>query len=276
MTEYRWKQKGPEVTTLQEALIAKGYTLPKYGADGDLGGETWGKVEAYGGVDQYPTSQTLPVSVTDSILGLEGEPGDFDYPQGYVRVQGDPNDSHGTRSWSQITTIMLHQTGVWMTDTPDRFDTVNAHVGILKDHETPIVQIHDLRAYCYHGNEANSFSIGIEINGSFPGLITKYNSGSHSSDGPSASQVRDTRRALQWIMDEVAANGGEIKHIIPHRVSNDTKASDPGEVTWRAIGLWAQTNLGLTDMGPGYCVGDGTPICKEWDPRPAYKRYSYT
>jgi hypothetical protein len=278
MAEYRWRQKGSEVKELQECLIAKGYHLPKWGADGDLGSETWSKIEAYAGVDQFPTCKPLPQSVTDDILYRAPEsevPREFDYPEGYIRVKGDPKDVHGIRTWAQIDTIVLHQTGVWMKDTPDRFDTVNAHVGILRDHETPIVQIHDLIAYCYHANEANRFSIGFEINGCWPGLIDHYKSDKHSGIGPTEHQIQYARKAIVWVMDEVEAHGGLIKHILPHRVSNDTRRADPGEHAWQALGIWAQQELGLTDKGPGYCIGDGTPIPFEWDSRPAYRKYKY-
>ena len=63
MAEYVWKQKGAEVEQLQSSLMAKGYTLPKYGSDGDLGSETWGRVESFAGVDQFPTQQPLPEAV---------------------------------------------------------------------------------------------------------------------------------------------------------------------------------------------------------------------
>jgi len=182
---------------------------------------------------------------------------------------------HGMRSWQQVDTIMLHQTGIWMNDTPDRFDTVNAHVGILKDHATPIVQVHDLLAYCHHGNKANGFSIGIEINGHFPGLVKAFDPKRHSSAGPSERQIQSTRKALAWIMEEAKAGGGQIRHIIPHRTSNGSKPSDPGEVAWKEIGIWAQNNLGLADKGPGWLVGTGVPIPGDWDGRAQYQKYKY-
>jgi hypothetical protein len=272
MTIYKWRDKGDDVVLLQTSLIQRGFSLPKYGADGDLGGETWARVEAFAGVDQFQTSKPLPQEVTDDILAdVVGR----QTPSGYVRVNGEPSNIKGWRSWAQIDTIMIHQTGIWMTDTPERMIPVNAHMCILKNHATPIVQMQPLNAYIYHGNEANKFSIGIEINGHFPGLIKKYNPDRHSSEGPSESQVQDCRETILWIMDEVDDHGGNITTILPHRVSNDVKQSDPGEAAWRDIGLWAQTDLGLCDGGPGYCIGDGFPIPHEWDPRPAYAAHSY-
>jgi len=44
MKTLRRGDKGSEVTYAQQRLMAKGYELPKYGADGDFGGETYEQV----------------------------------------------------------------------------------------------------------------------------------------------------------------------------------------------------------------------------------------
>lgn len=276
--KYRWKQQGPAVVALQEALVRMGFHLPKYGADGDLGGETWAKIELYAEVDQLPTGQPLPEHITDDIMNdlfVKTPIGAFERPVGYVRVVGDPNDVIRMRGWKEVDTIVVHQTGCWMTDTPERFRKLNAQMAILRDHATPIVQVQALNAYMYHANEANRFSIGFEINGLFPGLIKQFDSAKHSHVGPSDAQINNTRNAIHMVCEEFAAHGGEIKHIIPHRLANDVKRSDPGEAAWKAIGIWAQRKLGLTDKGPGWTIGDGTPLPGEWDDRSAYAKYRY-
>lgn len=274
MPSYAWKQRGPDVARLQEALIDKGFKLPKYGIDGELSGETWTAVEAFAHAEQFSTAHPLPVAVTDAILAPTPSRVII-HPFGYVRVKGDPADVHGQRRWADVTTIVLHQTGCWMTDTPERFRTLNAHVGILAAHKTPIVQVQELNAYMYHANQANKFSVGIEINGHFPGLATGFDPKVHSGDGPTRSQIETTCLAVRWICEEVAEKGGEIKYILPHRVSNDSRRSDPGEIAWKRIGIWAQKTLGLSDMGAGWSIGDGKPIPGTWDDRSAYQKYKF-
>ncbi|MFQ5339931.1 MAG: N-acetylmuramoyl-L-alanine amidase [Anaerolineae bacterium] len=274
MGQYVWKQKGLEVEDLQNALVEKGYTLPRWGADGVLGNETWRRVEQFAGVDSFPTSRSLPEDVTDSILTTDEEPKPAPPPD-WVRVDGDPNDVKGYRSWQQIDTIVLHQTGVWMSDTPERFRTLNAHLGILATHPTPIVQVQDFTAYMWHANELNRCSIGIEINGRFPGLAGRYDAELHTAGGPSAGQIQNTRHTILHLMQLAICHRGEIKYILPHRVSNDQRQGDPGEIAWREIGLWAQHELGLCDRGPGWSIGDGRPIPGPWDSRVAYAGYPY-
>ena len=43
----RYNDKGDAVLTVQHQLLQRGYSLPKYGADGHLGDETWGALELY-------------------------------------------------------------------------------------------------------------------------------------------------------------------------------------------------------------------------------------
>lgn len=272
--KFVWHQKGQEVKDLQQALIEKGYTLPKWGDDGSLGEETWRRIEEFAGVDHYPTREALPEDVTDAILSKETLP-TVNPPANWVRVDGDPNDVHGIRSWQQIDTIVLHQTGIWMNDTPERFRTLNAHVGVLATHPTPLVQVQALTAYMYHANELNRCAIGIEINGRFPGLVKDYNAEIHTGLGPTAHQILNTRDAIVHLWRTVAYHRGSIRYIVPHRCSNDTRRSDPGEVAWREIGCWAQEKLGLSDHGPGWTIGDGLPIPGYWDNRPAYAKYQY-
>ena len=260
MKEYRYNDTGDHVRKLQLALLSKGFKLPKYGADGHLGGESWDRLERFAEVEQLSAFQPVPQEIIEELLG---EP-KFDFPDGFIRVKGDPGDEHGWRKWTAIDTIVLHQTGIWLNDTPERFATVDAHVGILAKHKTPIVQMHDLQAYCYHANKANKFSVGIEINGHFPGLVELYDPKKHTAEGPSTLQIEATRRAIQWICAEVSANSGHIKYILPHRCSNGVKRSDPGEVVWKEIGLWAQEHCYLSDRGGTWTIGDGKPIPTAW------------
>lgn len=271
---YTWRQTGQAVKELQNALILKGYTLTKWGADGDLGEETWRRIEEFAGVDSFPVGSPLPEDVTDAILADE-EVQDLQPPAGWVRVEGDPNDVHGMRKWTDIDTVVIHQTGIWMSDNPERFRTLNAHLGILATHPTPIVQVQDLRAYMWHANELNRRSIGIEINGLFPGLVKQFDEAVHTGMGPSANQIQHTRDTIVWLWNVVAHHQGTLRYIVPHRCSNDQRRSDPGEVAWQEIGGWAQEKLGLCCHGPGWTVGDGQPIPGEWDARPAYEKYPY-
>lgn len=177
----------------------------------------------------------------------------------------------GWRSWKAIDTIVLHQTGVWMNDTPQRFKRLRAHIGVLREHATPIVLVHDLRAYLWHANRLNRRSIGIEVNGLFLGRDSEELLRTRGIHDP---QMDATRTAIAWVMDEVASHGGRIRRLVPHRVSNRKRRGDPGAFIWQTCGVWAQNELGLSDMGAGYVKG-GLPIPHQWCPKKAYEGINY-
>lgn len=60
LPELSYGDTGDYVTKMQKALIAKGYTLPKYGADGDFGSETLAAVK------KFQTAKGLTV---DGVVG---------------------------------------------------------------------------------------------------------------------------------------------------------------------------------------------------------------
>ncbi len=277
MTVYRYNQKGEEVATLQRALINLGIELPHYGADGHLGKESWAAIEEYAERTRWPVpdiAKDLNEEMTDEILELGVYVDATDKPDGWVKVEALPQNVHGQRAWEDIDTVVLHQCGVWMTDTPERFSRLKAHIGILDKHPTPIVQVGELTAYMYHANSLNKGAIGIELNGHFPGREGDYDPDKHSSRGPSERQIDSAQNSLSWLVDEVAAHGGALRYIAPHRVSSMNRQSDPGEVAWKQIGLWATTWLGLCDQGPGYAAG-GRPIPYDWCAKQAYTEYKY-
>jgi peptidoglycan hydrolase-like protein with peptidoglycan-binding domain len=51
------------VRELQQRLIAAGYPLPKYGADGVLGSETWSALQRYAGDSQLRWDPEVPPAV---------------------------------------------------------------------------------------------------------------------------------------------------------------------------------------------------------------------
>ena len=263
--------KGDAIVELQKALINLGYDLPKYGADGDLGSETMSAVEEFSGNNDMAD---IPKKMFDEIVS-KGTPS-TDFPEGYCSVMETANKANikGIRNWSAIDTIVLHQTGIWMTDTPQRFERLRAHMGILRDHDTPIVQVAPLTAYMYHANSLNGRSFGMEINGHFPGVEADMDDKRHTSVGPTGRQIESARTAIAWGMRTIGKNSGELKYIVPHRVSSMNRRSDPGEVAWREIGDWAIRELGLSDGGPGYKQG-GRPLPYEWTDKLAQERYEY-
>lgn len=297
----RWGIRSDDTAALQGALLYLGYNLPKYENDGKLGGEVEGAVaefcadhgldETQGGVwvpadedgplqmDLAGTFGAVVCQMADDVEGVMQS-----YSIADVR-NASPSKSHGSRPWTDIDTVVLHQTGVWMTDTPKRFERLKAHMGVLRDNapgpefaailektgrtggaQPCIVLVHDLNDYLWHANGLNAQSVGIEVNGKYDGVH-----GGERPDPPERQMV-NARQSVRFVCDMVEAHGGQIRNILPHRVSSMTRRSDPGEAIWKGVGRWAQDELGLSDGGPGFVAG-GRPIPRDWDPRYTGEEY---
>jgi hypothetical protein len=125
----------------------------------------------------------------------------------------------------------------------------------------------------YHGNGLNAHDVGIEIDGYYAGVEERpetlwrpANEPDRVGMIPTPIQVDAVKAAVQWIRNEVAQNGGAIRYIHAHRQASDQRQSDPGSGIWKRIGLWAQTDLGLSDGGRDFKLGTGLKIPEAWDP----------
>jgi N-acetyl-anhydromuramyl-L-alanine amidase AmpD len=263
------------VKDLQIALEAIGYALPKSSCSGEMNKETWSAVEEFAD-SCFDHSESIPETIFERIF----ETAKFyeETSAELVEVTGRANKANikKWRDWKDITSIVLHQTGVWMTDTPTRFERLKAHIAILGDHKTPIVQVHPFTAYLYHANSLNSGSVGIEINGHFPGLAEDFIPEKHTAIGPNEEQITSTQKAIKLICHEVERHDGCVTHIHAHRQSSPNRRSDPGEIAWIECGEWARKELGLSSGGPGTKFEKGRPIPWEWTGKLAtYKQYVY-
>ncbi|HFE47592.1 MAG TPA: CHAT domain-containing protein [Nannocystis exedens] len=174
------------------------------------------------------------------------------------------------RKWSDITGITLHQTGIHGFG--DRaWKKVTAHLGVHSDGR--VFLIHPLESYLWSSNSLNRDTVAIEVAGNFLGDLDRPNSYWKKGGGPSELSevmIAGLRRAIRYIIKEIAANGGRIEHVYAHRQGRGAKSNCPGAAIWINAGVWAQETLGLANgPGPNYVRKDGKPIPPEWDPRMA-------
>lgn len=279
----------PYVTTVQEQLLALGYGLPRYGADGVLGDET---LSAYGAflisqglrapTDERPKSITSAgAAALDKAVAALAQSA----PTASI-IDERANHPHSGRSvsmpyraWSKITAVVLHQTATKFGEKATSWHDVPIHFGITRAGK--IIQLYDLTEVCNHAGNLNRRSVGIEIDGWYAGIEGKpetlwqpkgQTTPRQPMDLPTA-QADAIKTTVQWIISTVAANGGAVTHIHPHRQSSEDRRSDPGSLIWQTVGLWAQNTLGLSDGGKTFTVGDGLKIPEAWDARYVGNRY---
>lgn len=119
-----------------------------------------------------------------------------------------------------------------------------------------------------HANALNAPSLGLEVEGRYPGLA----SGPRGAwDILDELTIETARAALTWLVEAAAAEGIEIRYLYAHRQSSSMRRGDPGELVWRAVALeHGRQVLGLrtaparTWDSPS--AGRGRPIPLEWDP----------
>ena len=183
------------------------------------------------------------------------------------------------RTWSKVTAIVLHQTATQLGEKPARWRTVPIHFGVTRAGKT--IQLYDLTEVCNHAGNFNRWTVGIEIDGWFAGVEgrpetlwqPKSPAAKRTPMNLPAAQADAAKACVKRITDTVAANGGKIKHIHPHRQSSIERQSDPGSLIWQTVGLWAQQKLNLSDGGKSYKIDDGRTIPEAWDSRYAGNQY---
>jgi N-acetyl-anhydromuramyl-L-alanine amidase AmpD len=177
----------------------------------------------------------------------------------------------GRRPASKVTGICLHQTACVLGERPERWDTVGAHVGITRS--GAVIWLHDFTHVVAHGNGWNKQTVGIEIDGLYAGI-----EGDDSTvwDDPSTRrrevglelpevQAEAAREAVRWIAREARDRGAVVRALVAHRQSSADRRNDPGSAIWQRVALPMSVELGLSDGGPGFRIGDGMAIPEAWD-----------
>lgn len=233
----------------------------------------------------------FPTVKADTVLPdvIEEEAGVLD-PE-WHDLRGEPRtksrgESKGTRDWSKIKGITLHQTAVDFGTNPRRLLNVPVHGATLRD--GAIVLLHEPTAYMWHAHTFNKQDIGIEVScraagieglGSslwLPKKFKKLKDDARLEHAREATdeQLESTKELVRYYVALVAENGGKIEFIHAHRQSSKSRVSDPGSRIWKAVGVWAIEELGLSSGPPGWKAG-GTALPDAWTGEPNGVRYNW-
>jgi N-acetyl-anhydromuramyl-L-alanine amidase AmpD len=281
-------EKGVEVRKLQQALMALGYELPRWGADGDLGSETLDALARFlrehgelvdDDADvvseaELALVQKVSAAATDAPLGPQLASGRFHD----LRSIATQVSIGGRRQWKQITGVTLHQTACLLGERPQRWSTVGAHLGVTRAGQ--VIWMHDFEKIVWHANLLNGATIGIEMDGTYAGVEgddrtfwRPVDEPDRKAQTPTIALVEAAKATVRWICQEVARHGGRVERLLAHRQASKQRESDPGSALWQQVALPLHVELGLNDGGPGYVVGNGYPIPEKWDSRRVGVRY---
>jgi hypothetical protein len=279
----RYGDRGPQVRELQQRLIAAGLPLPEYGADGILGDETWAQLQNYANDSSLQWAPEVPPAVVEALMIEPVKVVDL------ISKQTNPPASRDkwkigadgkvvVRDPKTVSGIMLHQTGVWYGVSAaqvsaaggdrhaalhNRGLNIACHAVAFDGRDAGLecghgVATAPLAWYCYQANTANSESLGLEIEGVYPGLVTP------GCVMPSQRVINAARDAVRYMVEQGRREGMPIRYVWAHRQSSAMRRGDPGEALWKAVALdFAVPVMGLQTQNTR-TWGDGMPIPAAW------------
>ena len=120
----------------------------------------------------------------------------------------------------------------------------------------------ELTTYVNHANRFNARSLGLEIEGLYPGIHAQPTWRKMTT--LTNNRVRTARLGLREMVNRGRKQGMPLKLITAHRQSNVNRRSDPGEEIWQRVVLdYGVPKLGLV-TAPALTVGRGRPIPSVW------------
>jgi hypothetical protein len=297
----RYGDKGEEVERLQKRLLEREYELPRYGADGHFGSETWATLRDFardhGGLrwnpevppdvlaalfeppkkPEIPAVPAVPAPELANVklYDLRGEQTD---PPAMARKFKLRGGSVVKRNPASVNAITVHQTAVEYGVAAYQIKAAGGDSDLALARRSLAVACHvmayrrgfiswpnPLEWYVYHGNGFNSRALGIEIDGNYSGVKGGPTWNGKPATTPTPELIRAACAGIELLVREGRAAGMPIKYIHAHRQSSETRRSDPGEELWQAVVIdFAVPVLGL-ETQPDLVVGSGRAIPKEWD-----------
>lgn len=217
--------------------------------------------------------------VARSLGEVQAPPNLIDLRKQSGKTQGKRKIVYGSRKWSKVTGVTLHQTACYLGERPERWLNVGCHIGITRTGK--ILWLHDFTDLVVHGHGWNAQCVGIEIDGLYAGIqgnprtVWDDPSTPHREQGMDIrpEQMEAVKAAIRWIGQVIASHKGKLRALVAHRQSTDDRTSDPGSGIWQAVALPLMKELGLSDGGPGFVLGNGEPIPEAWDPERTGIRY---
>jgi hypothetical protein len=298
----KYGDKGKHVRHLQLTLIKAGYELPKFGADSHFGDETWEALQDFALDHEFVWAPELKDSAVAAMMNqMDESPASVDdvatVPSFDLRQEPVPSSVYRKfkmrsgkvvkRAPIVVDGITIHQTGVLYSVNDRQIAAANGDERLALANRAKKIAAHavsfdgfftktyPLEWYIYHGNGLNRKTLGLEIDGLYPGLLDKPETVEleHLTSiwkGTATDlidrRVKSARAALRYLVDEGRKLGMPIKYIYAHRQSSATRRSDPGEELWRkVVEEYAVPELGL-ETRPTFTTGSGRVIPDDWAP----------
>ena len=171
-----------------------------------------------------------------------------------------------------ITSLVLHHMAFKRKDkrghlsNPESYLMTGAHFCIMLDGR--IIQLHPISRFIWHSHGTSPRSVGVEFEGNFPNEEGKWwyerdkTTGKKiniNEDIPTQAQFESGKFLLSYLKLVIG-----LRNVLAHCQSSKDREGDPGPDIWFNVGEWGLANLGLSDGGKDFKVGDGFPILDSW------------
>jgi N-acetyl-anhydromuramyl-L-alanine amidase AmpD len=270
---------GPNIRRLQEYLVTLGFNVGSHGTDGIFGRDTETAVRAFQEqqglmVDGRVDSETTWPALMAAVEKVE-ENGTAARIIDRRRLHAPPTlyrEEFSPRPWTGmgphvISGVTLHQTGILLAERPQRWDNLNAHIGVLRDGS--IILANPLESFIWHAQCLSATTIGIEFNGNFEGLEGRSDTLWSGGGGPhrlTPAQLRAADDLFAWLQQAFSDHGGSWNHVYAHRQSSADRRADPGYEIWQKIAMKWRARLSTPADDLCFHGGSGCTIPREWDP----------
>lgn len=172
-----------------------------------------------------------------------------------------------------ITGITLHQTGCRMSKNPMHWLRCNAHFGITQGGKA--IYLNDIKDFIWHAQGLSRTTIGIEIEGNYPGIMGDESTLWEGGGGPhmlNAYMYTALTNIYIYILDLLKQRP---LTVYAHRQSYKSRIADPGDEIWRAEKS-IRVSFGLLESikrDENWFCGSGRAIPKAWSETATAKYY---
>jgi hypothetical protein len=254
----------------EQILLINPHALPRYGADGWLGDETFHAIatllkdESIEDADAITKEQEAIIDrmVKDAKGGTQVHYLD-------VRAKSSKAEKHGLRSCDEMD-LVWHQTDCEMGEREERYYGVPVHFVVTSGGK--IIQLHSVEYLVYGAHALNRKGISIEVEGHFEGIEgnPKTYPSYHKDAGRTPQKLTDLQiqaafECARIIKGQVEALDGKLRYQLTHRQGTNQRTRDPGSEICKKIILPLSTQLGVPFPWE-LTWGKGQQVPKEWHP----------
>lgn len=183
-------------------------------------------------------------------------------------------DAHGKvfiRDPKLITGIGIHQTDCIFGPKADpaarHLRALGVPIHALAFRDGVLAIPYPMLWYMYHGNGMNAMSYGLEIEGSYSGILGQKRAGGKTYDLLDERTIECARAGIKYLYEAGLKLNSPLEFLWAHRQTNKAKDRDPGPAIWQAVVLDYAVAVLHLKLEENRVWDDGHAIPASWSVR---------